>query len=237
MRRSVASKKRAAPPSVDDQLDQLLGDIVNQGWEEPGVATSEPESPPEPAPGLAAQVACSEPEYPPLPVREPDPYAYPVVSSASEVGERSAGDDDEDERAVPAQRAVMDVGLLADLAAGRKTAVQAAQFAGVTVDQVQSSLALALREVPPEEIAKAMGLQAAEQQLKSGAIYGVILADLMADMAQGRLKPDVKIELAKLLARVGRIEPKEDKGAGAGSGFILNINLGAGREPVTIDAG
>lgn len=163
------------------------------------------------------QAAAPLPEYPPLPVREPQPDPEPPSDS---------------------ERGVMDIGLLADLAAGRKTAEQAARFAGVSVDEIQSSLAVALREVPPEEIAKAMGLQAAEQQLKSGALYGAVLADLVADMACGRLKPETKIELAKLLARVGRVEPKEDKGAGAGSGFTLNIMLGAGDpRPVIIDAG
>lgn len=158
----------------------------------------------------------AEPDYPPVPVREPDP-PVPVPEG---------------------ERGMMDIGLLADLAAGRKTADEAARFAGVSVDEIQASLAVALREVPPEEIAKAMGLQAAEQQLKSGALYGAVLADLVRDMAEGRLKPETKIELAKLLARVGRVEPKDEKGAGAGGGFTLNIMLGAGdRQPVTIEAG
>jgi hypothetical protein len=115
--------------------------------------------------------------------------------------------------------------------------VEAAQAAGVTTDQIQSALATALHEVDPREIAKALGLQAAEQQLKSGALYGAVLHDLVLDMQSGRLKPDLKIELAKLLARVGRIEPKEDKGTAVGQGFVLNINLGAaGPTPVTINA-
>jgi hypothetical protein len=127
--------------------------------------------------------------------------------------------------------------MLSDLAAGRTTPLEAAEHAGVTTGQLQASLAVALREVPPDEIAKAMGLQAAEQQLKSGAIYGAVLADLVADMAAGRLKPEVKIELAKLLAKVGRIEPKEAKDAGTGGGFILNISVGAApAQPITIES-
>lgn len=157
----------------------------------------------------------TEPDYPPVPVREPDP-PVPVPEG---------------------ERGMMDIGLLADLAAGRKTADEAARFAGVSVDEIQASLAVALREVPPEEIAKAMGLQAAEQQLKSGALYGAVLADLVRDMAEGRLKPETKIELAKLLARVGRVEPKDEKGAGAAGGFTLNIMLGSNDpKPVIIDA-
>ena len=88
----------------------------------------------------------------------------------------------------------------------------------------------------PEEIAKAMGLQAAEQQLKSGALYGAVLADLVADMAAGRLKPEHKLDLARLLSKVGRVEPREEKGVVAGGGFTLNINLGAGEKPVVIEA-
>lgn len=198
-----------------DELDALLGGLVNQGWEDPPPV---PEAAPPKAdiviPISVENQALTEPEYPPVPVREAPQEATPE------------GD-----------RGVMDIGLLTDLAAGRKTAVEAARFAGVSVDEIQSSLAVALREVPPEEIAKAMGLQAAEQQLKSGALYGAVLADLVADMAAGRLKPETKIELAKLLARVGRVEPKEDKGVGAGGGFVLNINLGNAERPVTIDAG
>lgn len=155
-----------------------------------------------------------EPEYPPVPVREESQVAAPE------------GD-----------RGMMDIGLLTDLAAGRKTAAEVARFAGVSVDEIQSSLAVALREVPPEEIAKAMGLQAAEQQLKSGALYGAVLADLVADMAAGRLKPEHKLDLARLLSRVGRIEPKDEKGAGAGGGFVLNISLGSSDpKPITIEA-
>lgn len=211
-----------------DALDSALGCIVGQGWDDGSATTPDVGIPtsdlatPEPSndAGLQKpeppQQATPTPEYPPLPVRPADVEPEPPADS---------------------ERGVMDIGLLADLAAGRKTAEQAAAFAGVSVSDIQSSLATALREVPPEEIAKAMGLQAAEQQLKSGAIYGAVLADLVADMAEGRLKPETKIELAKLLARVGRVEPKEDKGVGAGGGFVLNINLGNAERPVTIDAG
>lgn len=241
----MGTKKLAPEPSMDDLLDGALGSILNQGWNEaPGqsseqwkaltpVATPvETVADPTPARGRVDPIPG---EYPPLPVRddvahylEPQPHGGALM--------RSPAQPEDDPDPVAPQRAVMDIGLLADLAAGRKTAAQAAAFAGVSADQVQSSLALALREVPPDEIAKALGLQAAEQQLKSGAIYGVVLADLVADMASGRLKPEVKIELAKLLARVGRVEPKDDKSAGAGNGFVLNISMGAGQQPIIIDA-
>ena len=179
-----------------------------------GSLTRWDDTPTEPVADQSEKTSLSpEPEYPPVPVREEPPAATPE------------GD-----------RGVMDIGLLADLAAGRKTAVEAARFAGVSVDEIQSSLATALREVPPEEIAKAMGLQAAEQQLKSGALYGAVLADLVADMAAGRLKPEHKLEMAKLLARVGRVEPKEEKGAGVGGGFRLNIVIGGDTPPVIVEA-
>lgn len=203
-----------------DALDAALGAIVDLGWEDKSAPQRVPEAiTPEP-------IA----EYPPAPVRPtraalaaPTPVPAPRPTPAPEESGEAVG-------------GVLDIGMLTDLAAGRTTAQQAADRAGVSVAQLQSSLATALREVPPEEITKALGLQAAEQQLKSGALYGAVLADLVADMAAGRLKAETKIELAKLLARVGRIEPKEDKGAGVGNGFVLNISLGAGREPVTIEA-
>lgn len=212
------------PDREIDTLDALLGGLVSQGWDDTSAPAPAPTPKtgnpvlPQDAPGEPTRDASPEPvpEYPPLPVRPTAPDPVPPSDAA---------------------RGVMDIGLLADLAAGRKTAEQAAQFAVVSVSEIQSSLAVALREVPPEEIAKAMGLQAAEQQLKSGALYGAVLADLVDDMASGRLKPETKIELAKLLARVGRVEPKEDKAVGAGGGFVLNINLGAGDpRPVIIDA-
>lgn len=201
--------------SEQDELDAVLGNLTR--WDDTPTEPTPEVATPKVDTGIPISVenqALTEPEYPPVPVREAPQEAPPE------------GD-----------RGVMDIGLLADLAAGRKTAVEAARFAGVSVDEIQSSLAVALREVPPEEIAKAMGLQAAEQQLKSGALYGAVLADLVADMAAGRLKPETKIELAKLLARVGRVEPKEEKGAGVGGGFVLNIQLGANDpKPVIVEA-
>ncbi|OWT55259.1 hypothetical protein CEY11_21350 [Candidimonas nitroreducens] len=127
----------------------------------------------------------------------------------------------------PARR--LSIGQLAELAMGRMPP-------GVTPEDAQSELAVMLREVDPKEIEKAMGLQAAEQQLKSGAFYGAVLADLIKDMAAGGLKPELKIKLATLLARVGRVDPKDDGPAGMGSGFQLIINMdAAARAPVTVD--
>lgn len=192
--------------SLDDQMDNALGSILAQGWDD---NPADPEPMPEPA--------ATPPDYPPLPVRTDEP-APPA-----------AGHEAPD-------RMHLNIGLLTDLAAGRKGAAEAAEAAGVTPDDLQAALATALRGVDPKEISKALGLQAAEQQLKSGALYGAVLFDLVKDMQEGRLKPDTKIELAKLLAKVGRIEPKDEKGAGAGSGFVLNINLGTNSPaPVTIE--
>lgn len=202
---------------MTDDIDASLAALLNSGWDN--------------APQTPAPAGAIVPQYPALPVRDVEDYLEPQPHGGAL--RRSEAVDVPPSDVVGA---VMDIGLLADLAVGRTSAVEAAQRAGLTERELEQQLAVTLREVDPKEIAKAMGVQAAEQQLKSGAIYGAVLADLVRDMVTGRLKPDQKIELAKLLARVGRIEPKEDKGVGAGSGFVLNINLGAERPaPVTID--
>lgn len=233
----MASK--AKTPSDDALLDAALGGILTAGWNEPAgaapqVVTSEPENTPKPAPHVDHGVVPSEPEYPPLPVRgEVVEYLEPQLHGG--VLKRSKTMDEGDETPeLPVSRQVMDIGLLTDLASGRRSAIEVAESAGVSGEQLQSALAVALREVPPEEIAKAMGLQAAEQQLKSGALYGAVLADLIGDMVAGRLKAEVKLDLAKLLARVGRVEPVQDKGAMPGSGFILNINMSAAPEKTIV---
>lgn len=230
-----------------DQIDSLLDDILSSGWTDtPAPVEVEPPAPTPPTP-----------EYPPVPVRPAEPaprrkqttqkdtptgvvfdMPYPGQDDPTETGMLVAApnaqddpDDGDDEGGL------YNLGILSDLAAGRITTEDAAQAAGVTTTQVQSALATALREVDPREILKALGLQAAEQQLKSGALYGAVLHDLVRDMATGRLKPEHKLELAKLLAKVGRIEPKEDKSVGAGSGFTLNISMGqAAPQQVIIDA-
>lgn len=197
---------------VEDQLDGALSDILNAGWSDP------------PSVELPAELEAEsqEPEYPPLPVPM-DEMGRPIEPHDP---------DDED-----APRGVFDLGLLTDLATGKKSAVEAAEAAGVTPEALQSQLAVALRQVPPEEINKALGLQAAEQQLKSGALYGAVLSDLVNDMLTGRMKISEKLELAKILARVGRVEPKEDKSTGIGGGFVLNISLGSSDpKPITIEA-
>lgn len=204
---------RPSSPPLEDQLDDALGSIVNSGWDDPETPTDIPVEAPAPRP------ASAEPDYPPLPVPS-DEWGNPLPPE----------DDTE-----PTGR-VLDIGLLTDLATGKKSAVAVAEAAGVDPEALQSQLAVALRQVPPEEIAKALGLQAAEQQLKSGALYGAVLSELVADMISGRMRPADKLELAKLLARVGRVEPKDEKNVGAGSGFILNINLGQGAQPVTLEA-
>lgn len=233
-------KPTEATTPLDQQLDAALGGILSAGWDDPlGSAVAQVNRSPDP---LVNQVR----EYPPLPVREdaaPAPRAKkappkePVVVMERQPNGgalmRTVAEDDEEP---PLEVGVFNVGALADLASGRMTPDQVASQMGVELGQLQSELAVALRDMDPKDIAKAMGLQAAEQQLKSGAVYGAILADLVADIAAGRLKPDQKIELAKMLAKVGRIEPKEDRGAVAGQGFVLNISMGTAPQPITIDS-
>lgn len=147
-------------------------------------------------------------------------------------------EDGVDDRLVPGEAARhVDIGLLVDMATGAKTVDQAARASGLTQAQLQADFAVALKTIDPREIARAMGVQTAEQQLKSGAYYGVVLADLVGDLVSGRLRPEHKLDLAKLLARVGRVEPKEDKGVAAGSGFVLNIVLPGGEpKPIVVQA-
>lgn len=205
--------------SPDQALDDALGAILNKPWDTPPKPADAPApaAPEATAPPEAPVPAVMEKAHPPLPV---DPYEY----------------DPHDEESAKQARSKMSVGVLADLASGRRSAEDVAEHVGVSGEALHAQLATALREVPPDEIAKALGLQAAQQQLTSGAVYGAVLADLVRDMVADRLKPETKIELARLLARVGRIEPKEDKGAGVGSGFVLNIQVGQGAQPITIEA-
>lgn len=226
-----------AAPSLDDQVDTLLGNLLSSGWDdEVGQAVAEVAAPaPAPKPAKPAPVVKSpQPDYPPLPVRD-GMYEMPMVGQKdpSEPGMlvNASGAADE---APPRFGPPMDIGLLTDLATGRPGAFAAAEAAGFTQEDLQSSLALALRDTPPAEIAKALGLQAAEQQLKSGALYGAVLAALVNDMATGRMRAETKIELAKMLAKVGRLEPKEEKLA-AGGGFTLNISMGSSPQPIIID--
>lgn len=211
-----------------DQIDTLLGDILSQGWDDPPAPA--PEYPPLPT----RDVALPEP-----PARKPrarkEPAALAIVAAdepALTQEDDTPPDTDQDE-----PHGLFDIGLLSDLATGRKGALEAAQAAGLTTAEVQSQLATALRDVDPTELAKALGMQAAEQQLKSGAIYGVVLSELVRDMMNGRMTAGAKIDLAKLLASVGKIMPKEDKTVGAGGGFVLNISMGASpAQPITIEA-
>lgn len=215
---------------MNDDLDAQLANLVNSGWDAPPAAAPAPVAS---TPAEPVIERTPPPKYPPLPVRpgvdeylEPQPHGGALKrSEAVPTGEPS--------------RVPVNIGLLADLAAGRRTPAQVATAAGVTQQDLEAELATTLREVDPKEIAKALGIQAAEQQLKSGALYGAVLADLVHDMSSGRLKAEQKIELAKLLAKVGRIEPKEEKNVGVGGGFTLNINLGgqAPAAPIVIDAG
>lgn len=203
----------SAPPAEDLGHDLTGGeaDPLVEPASQPTAPTPEPE---EPASHIVARALGQEPVRIPLP--EPEPEYDPDVDTS---------------------RARLGLGALVDLASGRKSATAIAAQAGVTDAELHDRLATALKTVPPEEIGKAMGLQAAEQQLKSGAVYGAVLADLVQDMLHDRLKPETKIELAKMLARIGKLEPKEDRNAGVGGGFILNISLGnTDPAPITIES-
>lgn len=201
-------------------LDGALEGLLALGW-----GDSDPQIVPvEPTPLPMAPQTPTEPEYLPLPVRENPDGAVETL------------DDDEFDPPVRPNRR-LSIGALTDLASGHKSPEQTVDETGLTRPELQAELAVTLRELPPDEVVKALGLQAVEQQLKSGAIYGVVLADLVRDMSEGRLKPETKIEMAKLLAKVGKLEPKEDKSVGAGSGFQLNIQINAADpQPITIQA-
>lgn len=242
-----------------DQIDTLLDDILSQGWDDPPDPQSNENWTVHRGADMkkAVDQFLEETSYPPLPQREapvarprkkkPDQVVIGSINTGSEVianallgvdgqpafpPEDDTPDTDQDE-----PHGLFDIGLLSDLATGRKGALEAAQAAGVTTAEVQSQLAIALRDVDPTELAKALGMQAAEQQLKSGAIYGVVLSELVKDMMNGRMTAGAKIDLAKLLASVGKIMPKEDKTVGAGGGFVLNISMGASpAQPITIEA-
>lgn len=228
---------------LDGLLDAALGDILTGGWSDPLVGDQTP------APDDAQPVVAETPlpKYPPLPVREDQAPRQAVKKTTPPAGtvterleaqphggalkrsETSEGDE-------PGDTSMFSLGVLSDLASGRATPADITARTGVSEDDLHDQLATALHGMDPKEIAKAIGIQAAEQQLKSGALYGAVLADLTSDLIGGRLKPDIKIELAKLLAKNGRIEPKDDKTVGAGGGFTLNINMGASVQPITIVA-
>lgn len=261
----MSREKGAPDGALDAQIDAALGSILAQGWDDEvgqaAAAVAPASTPPqsnenwEVHVGPEAVKQAIEAKYPPVPTRDEPPaprrskrttkavkpdgttvYDMPlpgqtdptepgmIVAAPPPVDDPEAG-----------SGGLFDIGMLADLAAGRKGAAEAAEAAGVTTSEIQSALATALHEVDPKEIAKALGIQAAEQQLKSGALYGAVLYDLVLDMQSGRMKAETKIELAKLLAKVGKLEPKEDKGAGAGGGFVLNISMGT-PQPITINA-
>lgn len=239
----VAQIDYQAPEPFDAALDAMLGEALNSGWDDaPPVAAA-------PAPEPVA------PEYPPLPVRE-----YPVPDARSTAGKKATiatnearaqvsallglpsnltADQDAsiDEGDLPANKRLLNIGMLSDLATSRMTPQQAADTAGVTLAEMQQGLATELAQIDPKEIAKAMGIQAAQEQLKAGALFGAVVNDLIADMVEGRLTPQLKLQLLEMLGVIGRIKPKEDKSVGAGGGFILNISVGnSDPKPVTIEA-
>lgn len=249
----MSRKKSPTPPDVapappaaalEDQLDALLDAALTGGWDD------------DTRPAFYAPVPATAPEYPPLPTRE-----FPVPDARSTAGKRPAtaqanearaqisellglpanltADQDAtiDEGELPANKRMLNIGMLTDIATGRQSAEQAAATAGVSLDELQAGLAVELGQMDPADIAKAMGIQAAQEQLKAGALFGAVINDLVSDMVNGRLTPQLKLQLADMLAVIGRVKPKEDKSVGAGGGFVLNISMGAPASPqVTIEA-
>lgn len=248
--------------STDNDIDSALDDLLSSGWNDtPAPAEPAPQSNEnwtvytDPGEAKAALRQMADDMYPPVPTRDepaprrkkttkvvtPDATLYdmpfPGQDNPNEQGLVVSAPNVPDDEPDDAVESLYDLGLLSDLAAGRISAADAAAASGKTEGEVHSALATALREVDPKELIKALGLQAAEQRLKSGALYGAVLHDLVLDMASGRLKPETKIELAKMLSKVAGLEPKEDKTVGAGSGFVLNISMGpAAPQQVTIES-
>lgn len=230
------TRKTPPPPAVDfSAFDAALGAAVGGGWTEPPSPRLDagleplrviPQQPLE----IVAQAAPAALAYPPLP-EDPRTYLEPQAHGGALKRAESAPEGSEE---LPT-RALLDVGILTDLVSGVKTADQAAGSAGVTPDELHSALASTLAQVDQRELAKAMGIQVATSQLKATAVWNAVLADLLEDIRWGRAKPDVKIELMKLLQKVGRLEPKE-QGPVAGGGFQLNINIGDGPKPIVIEA-
>lgn len=228
--------KSPSTPALDlAAFDAALGAVTASGWGP---------SPQFDRPGLDAGLPAPLGQPMPEPVREAaqtwlqetrEPQAHGGELKRVEYKEPAI---DDSERSEVPTKALLDVGILSDLVSGVRTPHQAAADAGVTQEQLHSALAVTLSQVDPREIAKAMGVQVAATQLKAGAVWNAILADLLNDIQTGRAKADVKLELLKVLKGVARLEPREDKGVGAGGGFSLNINISAGDtvKPVVIDA-
>lgn len=222
-------------PQIDlAGIDAALGAIVGSGWADP---PQEPQArldaglePLEPA----TQRRVAAPEGPVV-VMEPQTHggALARVQEVTLPAQRVRDDSQEPE---PPNKAILDIGLLSDYVSGQRSAQDTAEAAGVTLNELHSTLATTLSQVDPRELAKAMGVQVTVTQLKAGAVFNAVLADLLEDIRSGRAKADTKLELLKILKGVGRLEPKEDKGMAPGTGFSLNINIGAGAQPVTINA-
>lgn len=214
-------------PDPGTLLDDALDGLVTAGWEAAPVGIEGQDLERAVGLGESGPVVVAA-----LPVA---PVVMPEDDETSDANDEDGLDEDGlDEDGRPR---LPDIGALAQLAAGQKSATEIAAETGVSVKALQSQLATTLREMDPAEVNKALGIQAVEQQLKSGALYGAVLASLVSDMMGGRLKQETKLELAKMLARVGKVEPREDRSVGAGSGFVLNINLGAAEPvPVVIEA-
>jgi hypothetical protein len=227
------SPSSIASLTAEAGFEDALAAIVGSGWSEPPTRLDAGSEAPVPqvAPATARRAAVQPPqevlEYqahggalkrvlePPLPARR----------------EREA-----DQEPEPPNKAILDIGLLSDFVTGSRSAEDTAAAAGVTINELHSALATTLANIDPKELAKAMGIQIAVTQLKAGAVFNALLADLVEDIRLGRAKADTKLELMKILKGVGRLEPKDDRGAVPGSGFQLNINIGGGTQPVTIDA-
>jgi hypothetical protein len=235
MTRQTRSPKSAASPPVVDLpgFDQALGAIVASGWSQPHQSLDAgfqevPEPLQQPLPAPMQEPARQWIEEQRQVVAQAQGLQYPPLPARRER--------DPDQEVEPPNKALLDIGLLTDFVTGSRNAEDTAAAAGVTINELHSALATTLAQVDARELAKAMGVQVAVTQLKAGAVFNALLADLVEDIRAGRAKADVKLELMKILKGVGRLEPREDKGVGIGGGFQLNINIGQGVPPVTIEA-
>jgi len=79
----------------------------------------------------------------------------------------------------------------------------------------------------PDEIAARFGLYGENwQQIKEAAMGAeMVLEKVIVDLMSNETGTNTRLEGLKTLAKLANLEPKEDKGAAAGPGFQININL------------
>jgi hypothetical protein len=74
-------------------------------------------------------------------------------------------------------------------------------------------------------------------KLKAGIIMEEFMVDAFTELRDKKTPLNQRVELAKLLAKIAGMGEREavPTGGGAGGGFNLQINIGAGLQPVTIN--